>query len=305
MKTHPLPLRMTVLMASMIVVLACNLMRPPSRSETPIPNAPTSEPATMAVDATATQPQAEEPTLVPVVPTATTGPQCTVLQQLYLRSGPGTAYDPPLTGLAANTVLIPIGYDAAGVPGGTWVQVQEPDNQQKGWVSGGSAYISCNVDITGLPNVTADPPPQPPRPKAVGSNGEGPCTEGPQTGGDNAQYTCKVQFSGGMVMGIQYFRDGKLIGKGSGIKNVVFTVDKNGSSFYTYTAPRETYCLFGGNGPCGAWVFEDYEYKWGSGGPVVEPGDYTVNIDPTPDQTSAGQNLPELHWQMDFHVTLP
>lgn len=302
MKTHALSIRMTALMATMVLVLACNMLRPASSPGTPSPSAPTSQPATQPFAATATQGQPEEPTLMPAVPTATMGPQCTVLQQLYLRSGPGTAYNPPLAGLQVNTVLIPTGYNSAGIPGGTWVQVEEQGNQQKGWVSGGSAYISCNVDITGLPNVTADPPPQPPKPKAAGSNGEGPCVEGGQVGQDGAQYTCKVQFSGGMVIGITYLRNGVAIGKGTGVKNVTFSVTENGNPnfSYTYTDPHQAYCLFGGNGPCGSWVFEDYVYKWGSGGPTVEPGDYTVSIDP-----QMNDDTLQLHWSMDFHVTLP
>src|SRR5512142_2768893 len=155
-----------LLTLSVILIFACNLGAP--APSTPPPANPSPQPATVTAEASAT-PAPQQPTTAPAAPTATTGPQCTVLQQLNLRSGPGTAYDPPLGAFQANTILVPTGYSASGAPGGTWVQ--EPASQQKGWVSAGSAYVSCNIDLTTLPAVVVEAPPQPPKPKAKGSTG--------------------------------------------------------------------------------------------------------------------------------------
>ena len=57
---------------------------------------------------------------------ASPGPSCTVLQDLNLRFGPGTAYRPPIRSLPANSVVTPLGFAPQGIPGGTWAYIQEP-----------------------------------------------------------------------------------------------------------------------------------------------------------------------------------
>ena len=51
---------------------------------------------------------------------------------VHLRSGPGTAYDPPIDSLAAGTELKPLAYSAVGYPDGTWVQVRVVSNRRGG-----------------------------------------------------------------------------------------------------------------------------------------------------------------------------
>jgi N-acetylmuramoyl-L-alanine amidase len=65
---------------------------------------------------------------------------------LNVRSGPGLNFSPIAT-LALNQAVILEGRDAAG----GWLQVRLPDNRL-GWVS--SAFISANLDIGDLPDVT-------------------------------------------------------------------------------------------------------------------------------------------------------
>jgi N-acetylmuramoyl-L-alanine amidase len=65
---------------------------------------------------------------------------------LNVRSGPGLNFSPIAT-LPLNQAVTLEGRDAAG----GWLQVRLPDNRL-GWVS--SAFISANLDIDTLPNVT-------------------------------------------------------------------------------------------------------------------------------------------------------
>lgn len=67
---------------------------------------------------------------------------------------------------------------------------------------------------------------------------------------------------------------------GDGVANVVFSIwDSNESvKFYEKTEVNPLYCTFGGDGPCNAWTFENGAFRWYSGGPAVEPGDYVIII---------------------------
>ena len=108
----------------------------------------TAPPEPTEAEETATAP----PTINAETP-AGTDPSCNVLQDLNLRFGPGTAYRPPIRALPANSVLTPLGFAPQGVPGGSWAYVQDTATQDEGWVSAGAQYISCNVELAGLPAV--------------------------------------------------------------------------------------------------------------------------------------------------------
>src|SRR5215212_436143 len=75
-------------------------------------------------------------------------PSCTILQDLNLRFGPGTAYRPPIRALPANTTVTPLGFAPQGIPGGSWAFVEDSATQERGWVSAGSQFISCNIDLS-------------------------------------------------------------------------------------------------------------------------------------------------------------
>src|SRR5574341_2299866 len=153
--------RLLFLGLSILFVLACIL---PFARPTPIVITATSPVSTETPLPSAT---------LPVTSTAPNNPSCTVLQDLNLRSGPGTAYNPPLTQLNAGTEFIPIGFNPQGVPGGPWVQAQVESINQTGWVSAGSQFISCNLELATLPSVQVPPPPQPARPKIGLGAGDG------------------------------------------------------------------------------------------------------------------------------------
>ncbi len=85
---------------------------------------------------------------------------------LNLRTGPGTVYDPPITPLYAGTLLEPF----ARSDDGRWIQVRVVDSEEmEGWVSGGQAYVRCELAIGDLPvgRIPALPTPAPtPTPQA-------------------------------------------------------------------------------------------------------------------------------------------
>lgn len=122
------------------------------------------QPTTFVI--TATSPSSTETSVPPaaitsVRVTATTSASCTVLQDLNLRNGPGKAYDPPIGILVAGTKFVPIGFEPQGIPGGPWVQAQvEVSISSKiGWVSAGSQFVTCNLELATLPAVEVPPPP--------------------------------------------------------------------------------------------------------------------------------------------------
>jgi hypothetical protein len=175
--------------------------------------------------------------------------------------------------------------------------VENPANQQKGWVSAGSQYVSCNIDLTTLPQVTVAPPPTPIPPRAQTSNQDGTCGAGGNFDDEGNEWDCAVVFSGGFPIGFVIYKNGDEVGRDEGVQNVVFRVDQGGSEVYRRRENDAAYCMFGGDGGCSLWVFENYVYKWESGGTPIEPGRYKVNIDANMD------NVPvTLHW--DATVTI-
>lgn len=277
-----------------LFVLICSACAPSTPPEEPPPPSATSalpdEEPTAEVQATSTESQqiTEEPE-----PPTTTGPLCTVLQDLNLRSGPGTAYNPPITALPASTGVIPIAYNPVGYPGGSWVQVQVPAMQREGWVSAGSPYVSCNIDLTTLSSVAVDPP-QPRRPSAQSSTPDGSCRSG-------AFYDCDVLFSDGFPTQFIVLLGGQEIGRAEGVESVIFRVEQNGNTIYSNTEETGAYCMFGGDGPCNSWVLEDYVYKWESGGAPIAPGEYEVNIDAV--ATINGEFV-DFHWEALVTIAL-
>jgi hypothetical protein len=201
--------------------------------------------------------------------------------------------------LPANTELIPLAYEPVGIPGGSWVQVQDPANQQIGWVGAESQFVACNLDLTTLPEVVVAPPPTPVPPRAQSSNEDGTCGQGGIPDEQNLHvYDCNVLFLDGFPIQFQVFKDGQEIGSADGVQNVVFRVDQNDNQIYSITEQQEDYCMFGGNGPCNSWILEDYVYKWENGGARIEAGEYRVNIDATVDDPFI-----TLHWDAIVTIT--
>ena len=222
-------------------------------------------------------PVSSETTASSLTPPAA-GSSCTVLQDLNLRSGPGTAYNPPLAILHAGANLIPGGYRAQGLPGGSWVQVQVVGSNQSGWVSAGTQFVSCNLELASLPDVDVPPPPKPPLPK-IGS--------GAVDGSNLGSFRYSLEYDPGYFLRMYVFRsddpdEGFSASKdGRGITSVEFTVATPDSQkiFYDRTENTSGYCALGGGEPdCNTWIVEDGQYKWKAGGDPVVKGEYLLTI---------------------------
>ena len=271
-----------LLSLALLLVISCALPGSPTPFQpTATENTGTEEP----VSTETTPPTTQEST--------DTGASCTVLQDLNLRFGPGTAYRPPIRALPANSTIAPLGFAPLGIPGGSWAYVQA--DADKGWVSAGSQYISCNVELASLPSVEFGTPPTPPLPQSTQTSdpdGSGFCIDADEG------YECVGIFSEAALLQFKVLKDGLELGPDDGMGPVTFTVTREGETVYTLVENIPAYCIFSGNGPCNEWVFEDGVYKWTSGGAPVEPGQYTVNVD----ISLNGENT---NWRVDFTVVLP
>ncbi len=228
--------------------------------------------------------------------------QCSILRDLNLRIGPGTMYRPIIRVLPANSVVTPLGYVAQGFRGGDWAYVQNTTTADKGWVSAGPQFISCNIDFGSLPPVAFGTPPPAPLPKnAQASPGPGTCGKGGVTSDNGVDvYDCIVNFQDDTFVQLTILKNGQEIGETSGVQNVVFTVTQNDNTVYTHTEQSYKYCIFGGEDTCNPWLLEDYVYKWETGGETVQVGTYKVSIIPTLDDPSVN-----LFWSADVTIALP
>jgi hypothetical protein len=292
--------RWVVVTLVVIFSLSCNLAiaAPPTEvSQTPTESqsiqtqpspsteAPVKATATVAVITDITQ------------PTATTGPQCTTLQDLNLRKGPGLAYGDPIDTFSKNTVLIPLAYNPEGVPGGSWVMVQNPGNGQKGWVNAADQYFSCNLDLTNLSPLAVEPPPSPTPPRASSSVIDGTCGIG-----NGTYYDCEVKARNNGILQVKLQLNGQDAGKNEGIQSVNFVVfTDDGSEVFNTVENNAPYCIFGDSGnECNSWVIEDYVYKWGSDRDPVKEGHYIVSIYINTDNPNN-----DMFWKADYDVTFP
>lgn len=268
----------------LILMVGCNL---PTSSTVEIPDTGQQDPTpTNALEPVPTEPvptatelliptdTSQAPPTNPAEPTATTGPQCTVLQGLNFRSGPGTAYNPPIRALEAQTLLEPRGFNPVGIPGGPWVQVFDGSRNDIGWVSAGDQFVSCNIDLNTLPTVQVAPPapPQPPSTDNSGTDGEF-----PPFAVIDPDFDSQYFFRFGV-----YDDDLDDPRDGVGVDQVIFEVtdkDNNSNLVYSRTENQAGFCIFGGGEPtCNPWVFEDFVYKWEPGGARVENGNYQLAV---------------------------
>ena len=303
MNNRIFPRWMMLPLLATLAILACNISA----------STPAAIPITGENTATETGPAAtEQPTSTPIIiikevtvtsPAPTSGPSCTVLQDnLNLRSGPGTAYRPPISSLAVNSLVTPLGFAPKGIPSGSWAYVQDSASQDKGWVNAGEQYISCNVDVTALSQMAFDPPSAPSLPDtSQASPGPGTCGQGGIFSDNGVDvYDCAVKFSDNGFIQFKILKNGEEIGKDDGVQNVNFSVTQNGDTVYNHTEGNAPYCIFGGDDRCNSWVLEDYIYKWEAGGSVVEKKKYTVSITANLDDPSIN-----LFWSADVKITLP
>jgi hypothetical protein len=282
MFSHP----MTLSLLATLLILSCSISSSPISTVSPQPT------DTQEIQ---TEPGGTEITQPTSTTAAGTESTCTILQDLNLRFGPGTAYRPPIRVLPANAVVTPLGFAPQGIPGGSWAYVQDTTTQDKGWVSAGSQFISCNIDLTTLPAVPFGTPPPPPLPKSTQNSdpdGNGFCID-PDSG-----YQCVGIFSEESLFQFQIIQNGVELGENDGVEEVSFAVNKDGEPVYEIVEVNKSYCVFGGNGPCNPWVVEDGIFKWSPGGAPVEAGEYEMEI-------FATVNGETSRWAVTFTLTLP
>ncbi len=251
---------------------------------------PSATPAAAASPTAAATPT-NAPTATLPGPTATSAPQCTIQKVVNFRRGPGTAYNPPLRAFQAGATVNPQGYNPTGIPGGAWVQVVDPASNQVGWVSAGTEFITCSIDITALPAVAVEPPPPPQRPTVSNSQPDG------SANGLTAEFIYSPEF----LLRLAVRVDGGS-SDGEGVKQVVFTVvdKKTKQQVYERTERNAGYCIFGGGEPnCNPWPVTNYAITWGDGGPAVVDGVYNVRM------AAEGNNGESGNWNFDLTVDVP
>jgi hypothetical protein len=212
---------------------------------------------------------------------------------LNFRSGPGLAYRPPIQALEAGTVLIPLGYNPVGVPGGSWIQVLLEAENEVGWVSGGAQFVSCSIELGSLPEINVPPPPPPGPPTIDASAPDGTFPEG---------WVWDDIFDPSFfVRMLVYDQANGGVQDGDGIASVSFQVlNSEGDLVWERTENTAAYCIFAGGEPnCNPWVIEDFFYKWGTGGPQVEEGTHTLLINV---ESSLGEFG---NWNYEVEIDLP
>jgi hypothetical protein len=95
---------------------------------------------------------------------------------------------------------------------------------------------------------------------------------------------------------------------GAGIERVEFYVSSaTNPQIYTHTEYNHAYCIFSGGEPtCNPWPFADGAFRWGAGGPPIEPGVYFVEavFFYTP-ESDDGSGITEDRWFFDFEIEAP
>jgi len=199
--------------------------------------------------------------------------------------------------LDAGTELIPVAFEPQGTPGGSWVQVEVQGQNTRGWVSAGSQYIACNIDLTSLPTASVSELPPPSQPIV---------SAGAPDGSNFDLFRYKLDFNPDYLLRVFIFFSNSASEKftpkkdGQGVASVEFTITSpNGDvTHYDRTEKHPGYCIFGGGGAgCNPWMVEGGQYKWKAGGPPVKSGKYGLTITVTADDGEVGTWL----WNSNSH----
>lgn len=210
-------------------------------------------------------------TSAPALPSPTSGPLCTIKQDVNVRKGPGKVYGNPIEAFVAGTVVIPQRYVANGFPGGNWVQVMNPGTQRVGWVSAGSDYVSCTIDLSSLPEGDIPPTPKPVAPALSNS----------QPGGSfDDNWHAKLHLSGTYLVRFEVNYKGQK--DGDNIQSVEFTIQSSDGSqtLWQHKEGKAPYCIYGGDPGCAAWPKAGGALIWDPNNPasLVTSGDYAMTI---------------------------
>jgi hypothetical protein len=234
---------------------------------------------------------------------------CQTLRSVNLRRGPGESYDPPQLLLPRNTALTPLAFSATGFPSGQWILVQVGASGETGWVSAGSQFVGCNVDLTGLPAPDTIPP-TPEQGTEVVAVTRSADTRPPRVQNDTPGGSSPDLVAGEVIVDDTFLFRMQVadtrVGRedGAGIDHVEFFISDELQQVYFKRENDPGYCVFGGGVPdCEPWTVRDGRNFWAGDGPEVEPGSYHASILVFP-------NDPEFegevwNWDFDFTLSLP
>jgi hypothetical protein len=173
--------------------------------------------------------------------------------------------------------------------------IEAEGENPSGWITAGASFVTCNGDLAEFPPVeVAEPPPPLPPSSAQSSDAEGGC-------GPGLDYQCEVMVTDASFIQFKIFRKGKELTENNDVTKVSFSVRQGGNEVYSTVENSSAYCIFGGNGPCNHWPFENNIYSWPNGSPV-SAGTYFVEIFATVKENG---NTNDVRWAADFTVKLP
>lgn len=192
----------------------------------------------------------------------------------------------------------------ARIADNTWIQVQVLETGQVGWVSAGAEYISCNIDLTGLPlgqtpptptplptatpippTPTEPAPPTPTPPLLVDVPVEGGQSElkgkiiipgftRDQLKGPNNDVT----FRDRLVFRVEVYDPQKGNQDGAGIESVKIVINGPNGEVHERTERTAGYCVFGGGEPdCNVFSLRDHN-RWPERDEEIQNGNHAVDI---------------------------
>ncbi len=96
---------------------------------------------------------------------------------------------------------------------------------------------------------------------------------------------------------------------GAGIAAVEFRISTAaGQEVFAYTDNTTGYCVFGGGEPaCHSWPLVDGVFRWGEGGPPIEPGQYNglAIFHFAPYDGDGDGSAAEESWRFSFEIAAP
>ncbi|MBN1218416.1 MAG: hypothetical protein JXM69_05785 [Anaerolineae bacterium] len=269
----------------------------PSGEEAAAPATPTPTPSPTTDQTTGDTIQSQSPTDTP-----TSSPRCAVVTNgLNMRPGPGVVYEPPLRSLPQNMALIPL----ARIADNTWIEVQVQESGEVGWVSTGAQFITCNIDVSGLPlgqipptpTPTLTPTPIPPTPTPIPPQPTLPDRVDVPVDGGRADLDghiripgftkeqlkgpdSEVTFRDRLVFQVVAYNPNQGQHDGAGIKEVNIQIFGPNGKVHERTERNAGYCVFGGGEPdCNVFKFDQNNYRWPEEGqPSIENGSHSVEI---------------------------
>jgi len=232
-------------------------------------------------------------------PTPAPPTRCTVqVNELNLRSGPGTSYVPVLARLARNTVLTPL----ERISNNTWIRVRVNTTSREGWVNAEMGRVACNRPINRLPIATSLPP----RPN-TGATRSAVLPPGGTGGGDDiiAELTGPAEYMSLWFSTERFISFARMtdnvwvrfnlleVASGAEVESVDFRFTADGqedfdlSEIYDLEGLPADFCYFGGTAPNCTPVALVPGVRWPGTSIPITNGNYSYSVDVTLDDGSS------------------